>query len=115
MAPVRFIWIIRSWSSIDSFWEHVRSNKEFEITYSKPEQVLEQAQRIFEQEQMEWKSLCEGSTDLKEEDREFIVELPTLEQIKSRPFLKFLTVTSTKKEASDFMQSWYIERCKLIE
>jgi hypothetical protein len=114
MAPVRFVWILRSWSSIDSFWEHVRSNKEFDTVYTKPEQALEHIVRVYEQEQSEWKSLCEGSTDIKVEDREFIVEIPTLDQLKSRPFIKFLTITSVNGK-DEFSQSWYVERIKVIE
>lgn len=114
MAPVRFAWILSTWSSLDSFWEHVRSNKEFDTIYTKPEQALEQIIRVYEQEQLEWKSICEGSSDTKLEDREFIVEIPTLDQLKSRPFFKFLTITSVAGK-EDYSQSWYIERIKIIE
>lgn len=100
------IWVIRTWCSADSFWETIRSSKEFDIAYTKPEKVLEKLEKIIIKEQNDWKEIA-LSTD---EIREFLVELPTVDQIKNRPFYKFLSVTSTKDE---FAQNWYIERLHL--
>jgi hypothetical protein len=38
--------------------------------------------------------------------------MPSLDQLKTRPFFKFLTMSSTK---DDSMQSWYIERLKIAD
>lgn len=111
MATPKFIWIIRSWCSEDSFWEHVREHKEYDIGYRKPELLLEEITRIILKEQTDWEDMCEASGAPKEE-RVFQQEMPTQEQLKTRPFFKFLTVSSTK---DDSMQSWYIERLKIAE
>ena len=111
MATPKFVWIIRSWCSEDSFWEHVREHKEYDIGYRKPELLLEEITRILLKEQTDWDDMCASSGDNKE-TRIFQEDIPTLEQIKARPFFKFLTITST---TSDFMQSWYIERLKIAD
>lgn len=105
-----FIWVVRSWCSLDTFWEAIRSSKEYDIAYTKPEQVLEELQKIVAKEQGEWKDLCQSSSDLSIGDREFLVELPTVDQIKNRPFYKFLSVAASKEQ---FAQNWYIERLHL--
>jgi hypothetical protein len=110
MATPKFVWIIRTWCSEDSFWEHVREHKEYDIAYRKPELLLEEINRIFLKEQTDWEDMCEASGADKEE-RQFDCELPTLELIKTRPFLKFLTITGK----DGFMQSWYIERLKVAD
>jgi hypothetical protein len=109
----KFIWIIRSWSSEDSFWEHVRDHKEYDIAYTKPEMLLDEIDRITIKERTDWEDLCQGS-GLKHSDREFEIEKPSLDQLKNRSFYKFLTITSTKTADDDFMQSWYIERLKVV-
>ena len=111
MAAPRFVWIIRTWSSEDTFWEHVREHKEYDIAYRKPDLLLEEIQRIILKEQTDWEDMCEGSEEAKQ-TRQFLSEVPTIDQIKTRAFLKFLTVTDTK---TDFMQSWYVERLKIID
>jgi hypothetical protein len=109
----KFIWIIRSWSSEDSFWEHVRDHKEYDIAYTKPEMLLDEIHRITIKEQTDWEDLCQGS-GLKHTDREFEIEKPSLDQLKNRSFYKFLTISSTSSSGDDFMQSWYIERLKVV-
>ncbi len=111
MANPRFVWIIRSWCSEDSFWEHVREHKEYDIAYRKPELLLEEVQRIILKEQTDWEDLCEASGTSKEE-RLIETEIPTLDQLKSRPFYKFLTISS---KLDNYMQSWYIERLKIAD
>ena len=111
MANPKFVWIIRSWCSEDSFWEHVREHKEYDIGYRKPELLLEEINRIILKEQTDWEDMCEASGTPKDE-RKMQDDIPTLEQLKTRPFYKFLTVTSM---TSDYMQSWYVERLKIAD
>jgi len=114
MTSPKFVWIIRSWCSVDSYWEHVREHKEFDIAYAKPELLLEEIDRIILKEQADWEDLCLGSgTD--KDIRGFNVDKPSLEHLKSRAFIKFLTVSSTEKATEEFMQSWYVERLKVID
>jgi hypothetical protein len=107
-----FVWIIRTWSSLDSFWEAIRSSKEFDVAYTRPEQVLEELQKIVIREQAEWKDLCTASSDFSLADKEFLVEIPTLEQIKNRPFYKFLSATAAPTVKEQYVQNWYIERLR---
>lgn len=107
-----FVWIIRTWCSLDSFWETVRSSKEYDVAYTKPEQVLEEIGKIITKEQHEWKELC-TSSEMNLSDREFLVEVPSVEQIKSRPFYKFLSVGSTATAKEPYAQNWYLERLHL--
>lgn len=111
MSCPKFVWIIRSWCSIDSYWEHVREHKDFDIAYTKPELLLEEIERILLKEESDWKAICEGS-GVEVESRAFLVDKPSIDQLKSRGFVKFLTVSSPK---DDFMQSWYVERLKVID
>ena len=106
-----FVWVVRTWCSLDTFWEAIRSSKEYDIAYSKPEVVLEELTKIVQKEQEEWKDLCQ-SIDMNPADREFIVELPTVDTIKSRPFHKFLSLISIPTAKEQFTQNWYIERLK---
>ena len=110
MSSQKFIWIIRSWCSEDSFWEHVREHKEYDIGYRKPELLLEEIHRIILKEQTDWEDMCDSSDATKE--RVFQHETPTLDQLKTRPFFKFLTVSSKN---DDSMQGWYIERLKIAD
>ena len=114
MAASRFVWIIRTWCSVDTFWEHVREHKEYDIAYAKPELLLEEIDRIVLKEQTDWDDLCQGS-GLSKEDRIFDAEKPSLEQIKHRSFFKFLTIASSEKSSEDFMQCWYVERLKVVD
>ena len=57
--------------------------------------------------------MCSSSEILKETDREFSTDVPSLEQVVNRPFIKFLTISSTDK-ASDYWQSWYVERMTIV-
>jgi hypothetical protein len=107
-----FVWIVRTWCSLDSFWETVRSSKEYDVAYTKPESVLEKIEKIIITEQQEWKELCEAS-GISVNEREFLVEVPTVDQIKSRPFYKFLSVGSNPTAKEPFAQNWYIERIRL--
>jgi hypothetical protein len=111
MANPKFVWIIRSWSSEDTFWEHVREHKEYDIAYRKTELLLEEINRIILKEQMDWEDMCEASGTSKD-TRQIQHEVPTLDQLKTRPFYKFLTITNTP---GDFMQSWYVERLKIAD
>jgi hypothetical protein len=111
MANPKFVWIIRSWCSEDTFWEHVREHKEYDIAYRKPESLLEEINRIILKEQVDWDDLCESSGASKDE-RLLQQDIPTLEQIKTRSFYKFLTISS---QTGEFMQSWYVERLKVAE
>lgn len=106
MSNPRFVWIIRTWCSEDSFWEHVRQHKEYDLAFVNADQVLEEIKRIAEKEQSDWKDLHGDSTTQK-----FLVEIPTLDQIKNRPFIKFLTCAGILE--NQFMQSWYVERVKI--
>ena len=99
-----FVWIIRTWCSVDTFWEAVRSSKDYDVAYWKPEQVLEEMEKIVLKEQKEWKDLHDH-----QKDNDFLVELPTVDQIKSRPFYKFLTITNHSSK-EQVVQNWYIER-----
>ena len=110
-----FVWVIRTWCSLDSFWEAVRSSKEYDIAYTKPEEILEHLERIALREQKEWKELCEASSEFKHDDKQFLIELPTVDQIKSRPFYKFLSVTSGPEAKEEFVQNWYIERLRKVD
>ncbi len=110
MATPKFVWIIRTWCSEDSFWEHVREHKEYDIAYRKPELLLDEINRILLKEQTEWEDMCEASGTDKAE-KQFDSDLPSLDLLKSRPFLKFLTITGK----DGFMQSWYIERLKVAD
>jgi hypothetical protein len=114
MSSPKFVWLIRTWCSVDTFWEHVREHKEYDIAYIRPDVVLEEIDRIVLKEQSDWAAMCEG-TGLKEGDREFEVDKPSLDQLKSRSFFKFCTVTSTPQASEDFMQSWYVERIRVVE
>lgn len=109
MSGSRFVWVLRSWCSEDSFWEHVRGNKDFDLAFATAQQVLEEIQRITLKEQADWQDLHGTS-----ETHKFVIETPTVDQIKNRPFLKFLTCASIKEE-SQFMQCWYVERVKIAE
>jgi hypothetical protein len=111
---LRFVWIIRTWCSEDSFWEHIREHKEYDIAYSKPELLLEEIDRIILKEQTDWEDLCQGTATAKS-DREFDIDKPSLEQLKARPFFKFLTISSSSTSAEDFMQGWYVERLKVAD
>lgn len=111
MANPKFVWIIRSWCSEDSFWEHVREHKEYDIAYKKPELLLEEVQRIILKEQTDWEDMCEAS-GTSVNDRTIESDIPSLDLLKSRPFFKFLTISSNKES---FMQSWYIERMKVAD
>lgn len=111
MSVPKFVWIIRSWCSLDSFWEHVREHKEFDIAYVIPNLLLEEIDRIILKEQSDWEDLCSAS-GAKQDTREFTIDKPTYDQLKSRPFLKFLTISS---KTDEFMQSWYIERLKVAD
>ena len=42
------MWIIRQWCSLDSYWEHVRENKDFDVAYKSPDLVLNEIKRIVE-------------------------------------------------------------------
>lgn len=110
-----FVWVIRTWCSLDSFWEAIRSSKEYDIAYSKPDQVLEELQKIIIKEQTEWKELCEASSEFNHEDKVFVVELPSAEQIKNRPFFKFLSVSGGPNAKEEFVQNWYIERIRKLD
>jgi hypothetical protein len=114
MSVPKFVWIIRSWCSLDTFWEHVREHKEYDIAYVSPALVLEEIQRIIQKEQSDWEDICAG-TGTKCTDREFTIEIPSTDQIKSRPFFKFMTLSSTATASEEFMQSWYVERLKVVE
>jgi hypothetical protein len=114
MSSLKFIWIIRSWCSQDTYWEHVREHKEYDIAYASPEVLLEEINRIILKEQDDWNDICEG-TETKVTDRQFDIQKPTVDQIKSRSFFKFLTITSLPTATDDFMQSWYVERLKVID
>jgi hypothetical protein len=116
MSAPKFIWIIRSWCSLDTFWEHVREHKEYDIAYVHPELILEEIERILAKEQSDWKDMCIGNGNgTKISDREFDIDKPSLEQIKSRPFVKFMSITSSQQSSEDYMQSWYVERLKVAE
>ena len=114
MTTPRFVWIIRCWCSEDSFWEHVREHKDYDIAYPKPELLLEEINRIILKEQADWEDLCE-SGHTKISDRQFVIDKPSLEQLKNRPFVKFLTISNSNTASEDFMQSWYVERLKVID
>jgi hypothetical protein len=114
MAAPRFVWIIRTWCNLDTYWEHVREHKEFDFAYVKPEMLLGEIDRIILKEQTEWEDLSKSS-GLSRSDREFEVDKPSLDQLKSRPFFKFLTISSSGNSSDDFMQSWYVERMKVID
>lgn len=110
MSNQKIVWIIRSWCSEDSFWEHVREHKEYDIAYRRAELLLEEINRIILKEQADWDDMCEASGASKE-DRVFQSEIPSLDVLKTRPFYKFLTVSGK----DSFMQSWYIERLKIAD
>lgn len=99
-----FIWMIRSWSSIESFWEHVREHKEYDKAYSSTNDLLSAIEKTIVKEQNEWNELFNPS------EREFSIELPTIEKLKGRPFFKFLTVTSGQDAKDVYMKCWYVER-----
>jgi hypothetical protein len=104
---MKYVWIIRTWGSVDSFWEHVREHKDYDTAFTKPEQVLEAVKKIILQEKTNYE-------ENKRTEKDFVVEIPTVEKIQTRPFLKFLTI-STKDSTEECVQNWYIERIKLIE
>lgn len=114
MSLPKFVWIIRSWCSQDTYWEHVREHKEYDIAYTNPTIVMDEIERIIQKEQSDWEDIC-VSGDVKKTDREFDIEKPSLDQLKSRSFYKFMTVSSTNTASEEFMQSWYVERLKIID
>jgi hypothetical protein len=114
MSIPKFVWIIRSWCSQDTYWEHVREHKEYDIAYTNPLLVMEEIERILIKEQSDWADIC-ISGHVKQTDREFDIDKPSLEQLKSRSFVKFLTVSSTNDASDEFMQSWYVERLKVVD
>lgn len=114
MTAPRFVWIIRSWCNEDTYWEHVREHKEFDVSYVKPEFLLGEIDRIVLKEQSDWEDLCQSS-QMSPSDREFEIDKPSLDQLKSRSFFKFLTITSAEKSPENFMQSWYVERLKVVD
>lgn len=114
MSSLKFIWIIRSWCSQDTYWEHVREHKEYDIGYASPELLLEEINRIILKEQDDWNDICEA-TQSKVTDRQFDIQKPTVEQIKSRSFYKFLTISTLPSTDEEFMQSWYVERLKVVD
>lgn len=114
MACPKFVWIIRSWCNLDSYWEHVREHKEYDVAYVKAELVLDEIERIILKEQAEWDDVCDG-TAIKKEDRDFEIEKPTIDLLKSRRFFKFLTISSVPGVGEEFMQAWYVERLGCID
>lgn len=112
---MKFVWIVRSWCNLDSFWEHVREHKEYDVAYTNPDMILEEIKRILIKEQQDWKDVCSTATDIKETDRNFDIDVPTLEQIIGRPFIKFLGITSTDEKKGEFWQTYYIERLKVVD
>jgi hypothetical protein len=104
---MKYVWIIRTWGSIDSFWEHVREHKDYDTAFSKAEQVLDAVKKIIVQEEANFEAY-------KPTDKDFVLDIPTVEKIQSRPFLKFLTI-SNRDAKEECVQNWYIERIKLIE
>ena len=111
---MKFVWIIRQWCSLDSYWEHVRQDKDFDVAYANPELVLEEVNRIIEKENVEWKDMCSSSTTIKETDREFLIETPTLEHVVNRSFIKCLTISTTGGKQNEYWQAWYIERLNVV-
>jgi hypothetical protein len=75
---------------------------------------MEEIERIVQKEQADWIDIC-ISGHVKQTDREFDIDKPSLEQLKSRSFYKFLTASSTANASDEFMQSWYVERLKVID
>lgn len=114
MSSPKFVWIIRYWCNVDSFWEHVREHKEYDIAYAKPELALEEMERIFLKEKTEWEDMCKG-TGVKPETREFSFEKPSPEQLKNRSFFKFLTMTTSDEVPYELRQTWYVERLKIVD
>ncbi len=114
MSAHKFVWIIRTWCSEDSFWEHVREHKEYDLAYVKPELLLEEIERIILKEQSDWEAICQD-TGTKTSDRNFEINTPSLEQIKSRSFVKFLTISNSSTSTHEFMQSWYVERLRVAD
>lgn len=114
MSVPKFVWIIRSWCNLDSFWEHVREHKEFDVAYVAPEMLLEEIDRIILKEQADWEDLCSVS-GTRPDAREFTIDRPHLDHLKNRPFVKFLTISNSPTASEDFMQSWYIERLKVAD
>ena len=114
MSGPKFVWIIRTWCNLDSFWEHVREHKEFDVAYTRPELLLEEIDRIVLKEKADWEDLC-ATSGSKLESREFDMDKPTAEQLKSRSFVKFLTISNAQSSNDDFMQSWYVERLKVAD
>ena len=112
---MKFVWILRTWNSQDTFWEHVREHKEYEKAYLKVEVLLEEIKRIILQKQQEWKDLCSENNELKEVDKDFAFEIPTAELLKTRPFFKFLSIVGASDSKKDLMQTWYVERLHLTE
>lgn len=104
-----FVWVIRTWNSVETFWEAVRSSKEYDNAYTKPDDVIAEVEKIIIKEQEEWKDLCQLSKEVGGE-KDFSVELPTIDQIKNKAFFKFLSVTAAANTKDQFVQNWYIER-----
>lgn len=112
---MRFIWILRTWNSEDTFWEHVREHKQYDVAYSKVEHLLEEIKNIILLKQQEWKDLCAENPELKESDKEFTYEIPTPELLKTKTFFKFLSILGTSASTKDLIQTWYIERLSFTE
>jgi hypothetical protein len=96
---------------VETFWEAVRSSKEYDVAYIKPEDVISDVEKIIIKEQEEWKDLCKISNNVSGE-KDFSVDIPTVDQIKNRPFFKFLSVTGAANTKDQFVQNWYIERLR---
>ena len=76
-------------------------------------QNLNEIKRIVEKEEIEWNQRCSTSDSIKESDREFSIDIPSLEQVVNRPFIKFLTISTTNK-TNEYWQSWYVERMTIV-
>lgn len=107
-APTKCIWILRTWCNEDSFLENVREDKVYERAFSDVDSVLEEIKLIVVKEEQIWKHL--GA-----DNKEFIVDLPTTEHLKTRSFWKFLTMKNNASSQEEYIRAFYIERLYLTE
>lgn len=107
-TPTKCVWILRTWCNLDSFLEHVREDKLYERAFSDTETLLEEIKNIIIKEEQIWKHL--GA-----DNKEFIVDLPTTDHLKTRSFWKFLTIKNAANAAEEYIRTCYIERLYLTE
>lgn len=115
----KFLWLIRTWCSLDSFWEHVREHKDYDIAYTNVESVMDEIKRLIAKQHLDWDIICANSPLEDKDSRRFDIDMPSLEHLRTRSFVKFLSVVNTGRGDGDSkndgdMTAWYVERLNVL-